>query len=55
MPDVSKPPPHALPHDELLARLRSLTNLRAVPDADSPTGYRIEPGPFPGWSTEPTW
>ena len=31
MPDLAKPPLHTLPHDELLAKLKSLTNLRAVP------------------------
>jgi serine/threonine protein kinase/WD40 repeat protein len=55
MPDLSKPPLHALPHDELLAKLRSLTNLRAVRDPSSDTGWRIEVGPFPGWATVPEW
>jgi WD40 repeat protein/DNA-binding winged helix-turn-helix (wHTH) protein len=55
MPDLSKTPFHALPYEELLARLRSLTNLRAVPDAQSPGGYKIETGPFPGWADVPTW
>jgi len=41
------PPLHTLPHDELLAKLRSLTNLRVVPDASAATGYKVEPGPFP--------
>jgi WD40 repeat protein len=34
----------------LITRLRTMTNLRAVPDATSPMGYRIEVGPFPGWA-----
>jgi WD40 repeat protein len=55
MPDLSKPPLHTLPHDELLAKLHSLTNLRAVPDPDSDTGWTIEIGPFPGWREVPTW
>jgi WD40 repeat protein len=55
MPDLSKPPLHTLPHDELLATLRSLTNLRAVRDPASDTGWTIELGPFPGWRTVPTW
>ena len=55
MPDLSKPPLHTLPHDELLAKLRSLTNLRAVPDPASDTGWKIEIGPFPGWADVPTW
>ena len=49
------PPFHTLPYDELLAKLRALTNLRAVADAKSPTGYRIEAGPFPGWAHVPEW
>ena len=55
MPDLSKPPLHTLPHEELLAELRSLTNLRAVPDPGSPTGWKIEVGPFPGWEDMPQW
>jgi WD40 repeat protein len=55
VPDLAKPPLHTRPHEELLAVLRSHTNLRAVPDPQSPTGYRIEPGPFPGWARLPRW
>ena len=55
MPDLSKPPLQTLPHDELIAKLRSLTNLRAVRDPESATGWTIEIGPFPGWETSPTW
>jgi WD40 repeat protein len=55
MPDLSKPPLHTLPHDELLAKLRSLTNLRAVRDPSSDTGYKLEIGPFPGWNDVPEW
>ncbi|MGD8897130.1 MAG: WD40 repeat domain-containing protein, partial [Acidobacteriota bacterium] len=55
IPDVSKPPLHTLPHDVLLARLDSFTNLRAVRDATSPTGWRLDVGPFPGWTDVPTW
>ena len=55
MPDLAKPPLHTLPHDELVAKLRSLTNLRAVRDPASDTGYTIEIGPFPGWADVPTW
>jgi WD40 repeat protein len=55
MPDLSKPPLHALPLDRLQAKLRSLTNLRAVRDASSATGWKIELGPFPGWREVPTW
>ena len=55
MPDLSKPPLHTLPHDELIAKLHSLTNLRAVRDEASSTGWKIEVGPFPGWAEMPTW
>lgn len=55
MPDLDQPPLHTLPRDELLAKLRSLTNLRAVRDAKSATGGSIELGPFPGWRNIPAW
>jgi WD40 repeat protein len=55
MPDLSKHPLHTLPHDELLAKLKSLTNLRAVRDEESSTGWKIEVGPFPGWAEAPEW
>jgi WD40 repeat protein len=55
MPDLSKPPLHTLPHDELIAKLHSLTNLRAVRDDESSTGWKIEVGPFPGWAEVPEW
>jgi WD40 repeat protein/DNA-binding winged helix-turn-helix (wHTH) protein len=55
MPDLSKPPLHMLHHDELLAKLRSLTNLRAVRDPSTAAGWKIEVGPFRGWKDVPTW
>jgi WD40 repeat protein len=55
MPDLSKPPLHTLPHDELIAKLKTLTNLRVVRDEDSPTGWKLTHDPFPGWETVPTW
>ena len=57
MPDLSKPPLHTLPHDELLAKLKALTNLRAVPDAENYTGYKIEPDftAYRGWAEVPEW
>jgi WD40 repeat protein len=55
MPDVTKPPLHTLPHDELITKLKNLTNLRVVRDEASTTGWQIEIGPFPGWATVPTW
>jgi WD40 repeat protein len=55
VPDVTRPPPHKRPYQELLAALRTHTNLRAVPDRASATGYTLEPGPFPGWAHPPAW
>jgi WD40 repeat protein len=55
MPDLSKPPFHTLPRDELIAKLKALTNLRAVRDEESSTGWKIEVGSFPGWETVPSW
>jgi WD40 repeat protein len=54
MPDLSKPPLHALARDELLRKLHALTNLRAVRDTKSATGWSVELGPFPGWKDVPT-
>ena len=48
-------PLHTLPYEELLAKLRTLTNLRAVEDDSAPSGYRFEVGPFPGWADVPDW
>ncbi len=55
MPDLSKPPLHTLPREELIAKLKTLTNLRAVRDPESSTGWKIEVGPFPGWAEVPEW
>jgi DNA-binding winged helix-turn-helix (wHTH) protein/WD40 repeat protein len=57
MPDFSKPPLHTLPHDELIATLESLTNLRVVPDEEDSTGYRVEADmdAYRGWQTPPEW
>jgi hypothetical protein len=35
-------------HHELIAKLDSFTNLRAVRDEESATGWTLEIGPFPG-------
>jgi WD40 repeat protein len=48
-------PLHALPYEEFLARLGSLTNFRVARDDTTITGYRLEVGPFPGWEKTPTW
>jgi hypothetical protein len=55
MPDLSKPPLHTLRYEELMAKLRSFTNLRVVEEPASSTGYRLDIGPFPGWRDVPTW
>jgi len=55
VPDVRKTPPHKCSHDEFLATLHSWTNVRAVPDPKSSTGWKLETGPFPGWKDVPTW
>ena len=55
VPDVTKTPPHMRSHQEFLSNLKSRTNLRAVPDPKSTTGWKLEAGPFPGWQKVPTW
>jgi WD40 repeat protein/DNA-binding winged helix-turn-helix (wHTH) protein len=55
VPDVTRTPLHKRSHEEVLATLRSWTNLRAVKDPQSPTGWKLEPGPFPGWEKLPHW
>jgi WD40 repeat protein len=55
MPDLSKPPLHTLPREELIAKLKTLTNLRVVRDEDSATGWKLTHDPFPGWETVPSW
>jgi WD40 repeat protein len=55
MPDLDRPPLQALPHDELLRKLQSLTNLRVVRDEAASTGWSIELDPFPGWKEMPEW
>jgi WD40 repeat protein len=55
MPDLSEPPFHTLPHEQLMARLDALTNVIAVRDPDATTGWTTEVGPFPGWDSVPEW
>jgi WD40 repeat protein len=55
IPDLSKPPLHTLPREELIAKLKTLTNLRVVRDEESTTGWALTHDPFPGWETVPTW
>jgi WD40 repeat protein len=55
MPDMDEPPFHTLPYEEILDRLRAVTNLRVVEYEASSTGYRRYTSPFPGWETVPEW
>lgn len=55
MPDLDESPLHTLPREELITKLESLTNVRAVRDPASSTGWSIEVGPFPGWAEVPEW
>jgi WD40 repeat protein len=55
MPDLSKPPLHTLPREELIAKLKTLTNLRVVRDEESATGWKLTHDRFPGWETVPSW
>jgi WD40 repeat protein len=55
MPDLSKPPLHTLPREELIAKLKTLTNLRVVRDPESSTGWKLTHDPFPRWETVPSW
>lgn len=53
VPAPSDRPFHTLPREELLAKLRSFTNLRAVAASGTASGYRLEYGRFPGWEKVP--
>jgi WD40 repeat protein len=57
MHDLSKTPFHDLPHEELLAKLKSMTNLRVFADENSHTGVVIGPDftAYRGWAEVPTW
>jgi len=55
VPELSRAPLQLLPIAELVARLRTLTNLRAVEDPGSLTGWTLEAAAFPGWEKVPTW
>jgi WD40 repeat protein len=55
LPDLSRTPLHALPRDALMAKLDTFTNVHLVEDESTPTGYRANVRPFPGWETPPTW
>lgn len=57
MPDASRPTLYDLPHDELLALLR--TRLDVAPNTlgtmGGGVGAPLRKGPFPGWETVPEW
>jgi hypothetical protein len=36
-----------------MAKLRAMTNLQVVEDSSSPSGYKLDVGPFPGWKDAP--
>ena len=55
MPDLDNPPLHTLPHAELIAKLKSLTNIRLVRDPEAPDGWSFTLDPFPGWKEMPEW
>jgi len=55
VPELSRTPLQLLPIAELVARLRTLTNLRAVEDPESLTGWTLDIDAFPGWEKVPTW
>jgi WD40 repeat protein len=54
-PMLEGTPFHTLPYEELLDRLRTVTNVRVVEDEASSTGYRVDYAPFPGWEKVPEW
>jgi hypothetical protein len=55
MPDLDRQPLETLPHDELIATLKSLTNVRAVRVDTGTDGWGIQVDPFPGWAEVPEW
>ena len=56
VPDLTKRPMHELPYREFLAKLKSLTNLRVVPDPELSGSQVVRAAaPFPGWETVPEW
>ena len=44
-----------MPNDQLIAKLKTFTSLHVVRADASPTGWKTEIGPFPGWETVPEW
>lgn len=48
-------PIQTLPYLQLLAHLRTLTNIRIVADTTSTSGYRTKFEPYRGWEKVPEW
>jgi hypothetical protein len=56
VPDLDSPPLNfSSPLDEFISRLETFTNIRAVRDPESETGWKLDVGRFPGWEKEPEW
>jgi serine/threonine protein kinase len=55
LPIPADPLPMDLPHDQYLAWLRSLTNLRLIENPRSDTGYDITGRSIPDWLDPPRW
>jgi WD40 repeat protein len=55
MPDLATQPLETLPRSELIQSLEGRTNLRVVQDEASPSGWKLEVEPLPGWQAVPAW
>jgi len=57
MPDPSRPTLHGLPHEELVAALKTRLDVAAnhLDPMGGPKGGPLRRGPFPGWETESGW
>ena len=53
LPPAGEPPLHTLPHDELIAKLHSLTNARLMEDPESSSGWKLGWDTYPGWDVQP--
>ena len=42
-------------HQGLVGEGRVQIGCRVVEDPGSPTGWKVDIGPFPGWQEVPTW
>ena len=54
-PEPAGAPFHRLARETILGRLQQMTNLRVLPDADTPGGYRLDTIQFSGWSDPADW